>query len=53
MSGGSICSIYQKYGILSESTIKVYTRQILQGLVYLHQNKIAHCDLKGANVLVD
>lgn len=53
MSGGSICSIYQKYGTLKESIIKAYTRQILDGLVYLHDNKVAHCDLKGANVLVD
>jgi serine/threonine protein kinase len=26
MSGGSICSIYQSYGKLQESTIKVYTK---------------------------
>ncbi len=46
-------SIYEKYGSLVESTIKVYIKQILLGLVYLHENKVVHCDLKGANVLVD
>jgi serine/threonine protein kinase len=26
LSGGSLCSIYQSYGKLSEPTIKVYTK---------------------------
>ena len=42
-----------KYGKLQESVIKSYTRQILQGLCYLHANRVVHGDLKGANVLID
>lgn len=40
-------------GSFSETVIKVYTRQILAGLEYLHGNKIMHRDIKGANILVD
>ncbi len=51
--GGSIANKLQTWGPLREDTIRVYAKQILHGLDYLHRQKIMHRDIKGANILVD
>eukprot|EP01018_Ginkgo_biloba_P003009 Gb_36743 [translate_table: standard] len=51
--GGSIASLLGKFGSFTEPVIRMYTKQLLQGLEYLHQNNIMHRDIKGANILVD
>ncbi|XP_061376543.1 mitogen-activated protein kinase kinase kinase NPK1-like [Gastrolobium bilobum] len=51
--GGSISSLLGKFGSFPESVIKMYTKQLLLGLEYLHNNGIIHRDIKGANILVD
>ncbi|PSS05992.1 Mitogen-activated protein kinase kinase kinase [Actinidia chinensis var. chinensis] len=39
-------------GRLEESAIEFYTHQILQGLEYIHSSGVAHCDVKGQNILI-
>ncbi|XP_042418818.1 mitogen-activated protein kinase kinase kinase NPK1-like [Zingiber officinale] len=51
--GGSISSLLGKFGSFPEAVIRMYTKQLLQGLEYLHRNGIMHRDIKGANILVD
>ncbi|XP_015888023.1 mitogen-activated protein kinase kinase kinase NPK1 isoform X2 [Ziziphus jujuba] len=51
--GGSISSLLGKFGSFPESVIRMYTKQLLLGLEYLHKNGIMHRDIKGANILVD
>ncbi|KAH7438302.1 hypothetical protein KP509_04G009300 [Ceratopteris richardii] len=51
--GGSIASLLGKFGSFPEQVIRMYSRQLLQGLEYLHKNGIMHRDIKGANILVD
>ncbi|KAL7209975.1 hypothetical protein ACSBR1_031529 [Camellia fascicularis] len=51
--GGSISSLLGKFGSFPESVIRMYTKQLLLGLEYLHRNGIMHRDIKGANILVD
>ena len=53
VSGGSIHSMLDRFGKFSEPLVRIYTRQLLLGLEYLHGCKIIHRDIKGGNVLVD
>eukprot|EP00063_Salmo_salar_P054099 XP_014028934.1 PREDICTED: mitogen-activated protein kinase kinase kinase 19-like isoform X1 [Salmo salar] len=50
--GGSIASVLHRFGPLPERVLALYTRQILEGVSYLHLNRVIHRDLKGNNVML-
>ena len=45
--------LIKKFGSLDEKIIQKYIKQLLEGLKYLHDNKIYHKNLKPSNILVD
>ena len=49
---GNLQSLVKVYGPLEEKTIAIYTRQMLSGLAYLHENRIVHRDIKPSNILL-
>lgn len=48
---GSLHSICKNFGKFPENLVGVYMTQILQGLLYLHDQGVIHRDIKGANIL--
>ncbi|MCD9561422.1 hypothetical protein HAX54_020528 [Datura stramonium] len=53
MPGGTLTDEIRKQGgRINEPLIGYYAKQILLGLEYLHSRGIAHCDIKGHNILV-
>ncbi|KMZ57235.1 Protein kinase-like [Zostera marina] len=53
--GGSVSDKIQREGTpgLDESDVRCYTRGILKALSYMHSIGIAHCDVKGKNLLIE
>ncbi|KAI8981903.1 kinase-like domain-containing protein, partial [Mycotypha africana] len=52
VENGSLLHSLKQYGhALPEHLVARYCYDILQGLVYLHEKDVVHCDLKAANIL--
>jgi serine/threonine protein kinase len=53
MPGGSLSDVAEKFGgALDQEVIRLYTREVLCGLKYIHEQGIVHCDVKCKNVLL-
>ncbi|KAJ9472937.1 Mitogen-activated protein kinase kinase kinase ANP1 [Diplonema papillatum] len=50
--GGSVQSAYKEFGPLADEVVSSYTRQIIHGLIYLHDANVVHRDIKAANILL-
>ncbi|RHW68285.1 Repressor of differentiation kinase 1 [Trypanosoma brucei equiperdum] len=50
--GGSLHSVIKNFGCVSPYVARRFTVDILQGLNYLHNLGIVHCDVKPHNVLL-
>lgn len=50
---GSLQTICKKFGKFPENLVAVYISQVLEGLVYLHEQGVIHRDIKGANILTN
>ncbi|KAF5749885.1 Mitogen-activated protein kinase kinase kinase 7 [Tripterygium wilfordii] len=53
VENGSLANIIKpnRFGPFPESLVAVYISQVLEGLVYLHEQGVIHRDIKGANIL--
>lgn len=48
---GSLHGVLKKFGRFPEQLVGLYILQVLQGLVYLHDQGVIHRDIKGSNIL--
>lgn len=53
MFQGSVKDEIRMHGALKETLVRKYTKQILEGLRYLHHYEVVHRDIKSANILRD
>jgi len=50
---GSLQHICKRFGKFPENLVGVYISQVLEGLMYLHDQGVIHRDIKGANILTN
>lgn len=47
VAGGSVASMVKQYGSLALPIVQRYTAQMFEGLRFLHEQQIAHRDIKA------
>merc|ERR1711964_960868 len=52
VTGGSLHSCIQDLGTIPPNLARIYTKQMLEGLEFMHKHSVVHRDLKPANVLI-
>ncbi|XP_078492104.1 uncharacterized protein LOC100179035 [Ciona intestinalis] len=52
LTGGSIATVLKDFGHLDEGVFRRYTKQILEGVCYLHKHNVVHRDINGNNVML-
>lgn len=51
VENGSLLHTLKSFGTFPEKLVASYVVKILEGLNYLHEQNVVHCDLKAANIL--
>ncbi|CAO1636075.1 unnamed protein product [Sympodiomycopsis kandeliae] len=51
VENGSLLHTLKAFGEFPEKLVASYVVKILEGLNYLHESEVVHCDLKAANIL--
>eukprot|EP01089_Gocevia_fonbrunei_P002654 TRINITY_DN12570_c0_g1_i2.p1 TRINITY_DN12570_c0_g1~~TRINITY_DN12570_c0_g1_i2.p1 ORF type:complete len:571 (+),score=72.45 TRINITY_DN12570_c0_g1_i2:74-1786(+) len=52
IEAGSLLHLLKEFGDMPEAIISVYIKQVLNGLKYLHSEKVIHRDIKASNILI-
>mmetsp|Transcript_26281 Transcript_26281/g.44331 ORF Transcript_26281/g.44331 Transcript_26281/m.44331 type:complete len:1505 (+) Transcript_26281:148-4662(+) len=52
-AGGDLASLIKQDGHLPETSVRMFSLDILAGLRYLHSAGLLHCDLRPNNILID
>ena len=52
VTGGSLRHLLQMFGKLPVAAVTRYIRDAVQGVQYLHENNVTHCDIKPHNLLL-